>query len=271
MTTSTAPAALGSAARLRPAIPQSARILGAQVLLWGGLIGLWQLAANRVPVVETITGSPVLVTRQLGLFVTDPLFWQDVGITVRSAAVGFAFGVSSACLSVALTWPFALVRRFIAPFLVIANAVPRIALAPLFILWFGIGTTSAAVFVASLIFLIVYLNVFSGLSSIDTVYVHNAKVLGAGRGWLARSVYVPAVTGWLMTSLRLAVVWAVLGAALAEYLGGSQGLGSYLTRGNILGDPALLVGAATVIAVISLLADRALAHVERRFTQWRLF
>jgi NitT/TauT family transport system permease protein len=256
---------------LRPAVARPLRLLGAQLVLWGLLLGGWQLAADQVAGVETLTGSPVLVAEQLRAFVGDPLFWRDTGITVRSAAFGFALGVSAACLSVALTWPFALVRRFLAPFLVIANAVPRIALAPLFILWFGIGTTSAAVFVASLIFLIVYLNVFSGLSSIDTVYVQNARVLGAGRTWLARSVYVPAVTGWLMTSLRLAVVWAVLGAALAEYLGGSRGLGSYLTRGNILGDPALLVGAATVIAVISLIADRVLALVERRFTQWRLF
>ncbi len=243
----------------------------AQIALWVSLLGAWQLAAAFGTSVETLIGSPVLVFEQLVEWIPDPGFWTDVLVTLRSALLGFAIGTVAACVAVTLSWPFELVRRFLAPFLVVANAIPRIALAPLFILWFGIGTTSAAVFVSSLIFLIVYLNVFNGLSSIDPVYAQNARVLGAGAGWLASSVYVPAVAGWLVTSLRLAVIWSVLGAALAEYLAGSSGLGSYLSRGNILGEPALLVGAAIVIALISLVADRLLASIERRYSQWRLF
>nr|WP_271213090.1 ABC transporter permease [Rhodococcus wratislaviensis]GLK40027.1 ABC transporter permease [Rhodococcus wratislaviensis] len=246
-------------------------IPAAQVILWGVLLGMWQAVASLSPAAETLVGSPAMVAEQIISWVGDPQFWSDVAVTVQNAAIGFVGGVSAACLCVALSWPFALVRRFLSPFLVIANAIPRIALAPLFILWFGIGTTSAALFVASLIFLIVYLNVFNGLSSIDPVYAQNARVLGAGRVGLATSVYIPAVTGWLMTSLRLAAVWAVLGAAVAEYLAGSIGLGSYLSRGNILGRPELLVSAAVVIALISLAADKSLSVLERRFTQWRLF
>ncbi|WP_280399757.1 ABC transporter permease [Nocardia carnea] len=231
----------------------------------------WQAVVSLSPAAEPLIGSPAMVAEQILSWVADAQFWSDVVVTLTNAAIGFVVGVSAACLCVALSWPFALVRRFLSPFLVVANAIPRIALAPLFILWFGIGTTSAALFVASLIFLIVYLNVFNGLSTIDPVYAENARILGAGGSALATSVYIPAVTGWLMTSLRLAAIWAVLGAAVAEYLAGSVGLGSYLSRGNILGMPELLVSAAVVIALISLAADKGLSVLERRYTQWRLF
>lgn len=260
-----------AAARMKRHVNPAVQVVTAQVLIWGALILVWHLTAVTVPGMASLIGSPQKVVERLAKWAADPAFWSNAGTTVTSALTGFVAGAAAACLLVAITWPFPLMRRFLAPFLIIANAVPRVALAPLFILWFGIGTTSAAMFVTSIIFLIVYLNVFNGLSSIDTIYDQNARVLGAGRMWRATSVYVPAVMGWLMSSLRLALIWAILGAALAEYLAGSRGLGSYLARGNILGQPDLLLGAAVVIAMLSLLADRALAIIERRFTQWRLF
>lgn len=271
MTLATADSAISPVEASWALVPAWAKVMLGQVVIWGLLLGVWQVGASFVAGTQTLIGSPALVAEQLSAWMSDSQFWTNVGLTVKSALIGFAAGTAAACVAVAVSWPFAIVRQFLAPFLVIANAIPRIALAPLFILWFGIGTTSSAVFVASIIFLIVYLNVFSGLSSIDIVYSQNAKVLGAGRRWLAASVYIPAVTGWLMTSLRLAIVWAVLGASLAEYLAGSTGLGSYLARGNILGQPELLVGAAVVIAIISLLADRSLALIERKYSAWRLF
>ncbi|MET4538451.1 NitT/TauT family transport system permease protein [Arthrobacter bambusae] len=253
--------------RLNPAI----QVVGAQVGIWGALILIWHLTAATIPGMDHLIGSPGLVLERLSQWVREAAFWSNVLTTITSALTGFLFGAAAACISVAITWPIPLMRRFLSPFLIIANAVPRVALAPLFILWFGIGTTSAAMFVTSIIFLIVYLNVYNGLSSIDAIYDQNARVLGAGRWWRATSVYIPAVMGWFMSSLRLALIWAILGAALAEYLAGSRGLGSYLARGNILGQPDMLLGAAVVIALLSLIADRLLAVVERRFTQWRLF
>jgi NitT/TauT family transport system permease protein len=256
-----------SSKRLHPTL----QVVLAQILIWGALILVWHLISVSISGMASLIGSPGMVLERLSQWVREPAFWANVGTTVNSALTGFLVGTAAACVSVALTWPIPLVRRFLAPFLIIANAVPRVALAPLFILWFGIGTTSAAMFVTSIIFLIVYLNVYNGLSSIDTIYDQNARVLGAGRLWRAGSVYIPAVMGWLMSSLRLALIWAILGAALAEYLAGSRGLGSYLARGNILGQPDMLLGAAVTIALLSLAADRLLAVVERRFSQWRLF
>lgn len=255
----------------RWAMPAWLRAAFVQVAIWGLLLGMWQFVVETAPGAESLVGSPAGVASQLADWFSDPQFGRNIVQTLVGSGIGFLLGTAAACVAIAITWPSALLREFLAPFLVLANAIPRVALAPLFILWFGIGTTSTAFFVATLIFLIVYLNVFTGLSSIDRVFVHNAKVLGANRRQLAATVYIPAVASWLVTSLRLAVVWAILGAALAEYLAGSTGLGAYLSRGNILGEPEMLVGAATVIALLSLAADRILVLLERRYTTWRLF
>jgi len=246
------------------------KILGVQVAIGVGFIVFWALIA-QLPGVATLIGTPLGSLAQLGEWVVDPAFWGNVSITVGNAIAGFFIGVIGACLFLAVTYPIRIVRRFVSPFLAILNAVPRVALAPLFIVWFGIGSGSSIAFVVSMIFLMIYINIFTGLSTIDEVYVHNAKMLGA-RGWqLAQSVYIPAVGTWIMSSLRLAAIWSVLGAAVAEYLAGARGLGGYLNRGGVLGEPDMLIAAAIVIAIISLIADALLSRLEKRYSRWRLF
>jgi NitT/TauT family transport system permease protein len=246
------------------------RIVGIQIALVAAAIVLWQLI-SELPGVATLVGTPYGAAQQLVHWTVDPQFWGNVATTTLNALAGFLIGVIGACVCLALTWPVRIVRRFVAPYLAILNAVPRVALAPLFIVWFGIGSGSSIAFVISMIFLMIYINIFTGLSTIDEVYVQNGKMLGA-RGWqLAQSVYIPAVVTWIMSSLRLAAIWSVLAAAVAEYLAGARGLGGYLSRGGVLGDPNMLIAAAIVIAVISLIADALLSRLEKRFSRWRLF
>ncbi|GAA1996896.1 ABC transporter permease [Microbacterium pumilum] len=252
--------------------PRSAvgKIVGIQFAIGAAFVLIWQLI-GEVPGVATLIGTPLGTLAQLGEWVFDPEFWGNVATTVMNAFVGFLIGVIGACVFLALTYPIRLVRRFVSPFLAVLNAVPRVALAPLFIVWFGIGSGSSIAFVVAMIFLMIYINIFTGLSTIDQVYVHNAQMLGA-RGWqLAQSVYIPAVGTWIMSSLRLAAIWSVLGAAVAEYLAGSRGLGGYLARGGVLGEPDMLIAAAIVIAIISLIADALLSRLEKRYARWRLF
>ena len=113
------------------------------------------------------------------------------------------------------------------------NALPKIALAPLFILIFGESVSARAYFVAAGIFFITFYNVFGGIRSIDVVYLRNARVLGANRRWLVRDVYAPSIVGWVMTSLRaLTSAWALTGAVIAEYLGSVKGMGYIVATGQ---------------------------------------
>jgi NitT/TauT family transport system permease protein len=195
---------------------------------------------------------------------------NDLNRTLEGAAYGFVIGVALGVpLAVALaSWWW--LRRFFAPFLAVLNALPKLALAPLFILLLGNTLKAQAYFVGSGILFIAFYNVFTGLRSIDQVYIQSARVLGASPLWLARQVYAPAIVGWLMTSLRLMVAWALTGALVMEYLASSSGMGFVVATGQQLGDADQVIGAVLVVATVALFADQVIARVERHFTKWRL-
>jgi NitT/TauT family transport system permease protein len=195
---------------------------------------------------------------------------RDLGRTVLGACFGFIIGVVTGLpIAVALAsvrW----LQQFAAPFVAVLNALPKLALAPLFILILGNTLRAQAYFVGSGILFIVFYNVFTGLRSIDRVYVQNALALGASSVWLAREVYAPAIVGWLMTSLRLMVAWALTGALLEEYLASTSGMGFLVATGQQLGEANQVVGAVLVVSALALVLDRLIVRIESHFSRWRL-
>jgi NitT/TauT family transport system permease protein len=195
---------------------------------------------------------------------------RDLGRTVLGACFGFIIGVVTGLpIAVALAsvrW----LQQFSAPFVAVLNALPKLALAPLFILILGNTLRAQAYFVGSGILFIVFYNVFTGLRSIDRVYVQNALALGASSVWLAREVYAPAIVGWLMTSLRLMVAWALTGALLEEYLASTSGMGFLVATGQQIGEANQVVGAVLVVSALALVLDRLIVRIESHFSRWRL-
>jgi NitT/TauT family transport system permease protein len=194
----------------------------------------------------------------------------DLGRTLQGGFYGFLIGVvvgvPLAILLASLRW----VQQFAAPFVAVLNALPKLAVTPLFILVFGNTLKAQAYFVGSGILFIAFYNVYTGLRSIDSVYVHNARVLGASAVGLAREVYAPAIVGWLMTGLRLMVAWALTGAVVLEYLASTSGMGYLVATGQQLGVADQVIGAILVVSAVALAADRMLVLIERHYSKWRL-
>lgn len=249
------------------------RILGSgwtAVVPWAAVLLLWQAIGMIWPPALYLLSSPTEVASQLWTWLSGPV-WPDIGVTVRSAAIGYVLGVLAACLMIMLIMPSAFLRDFVRPFVVLLNAIPQVAIAPVYILWFGIGVKASVVFVITAIFLIVFLNLYAGIEAIDPIYAMNARSLGATPAVLIREVYVPAAFGWLMTSLKVAAAWAILGASLAEYLAGTSGLGHLMMRGSILAEARQVAAAATILALLGVLANVILGRVEARYSKWRIF
>jgi NitT/TauT family transport system permease protein len=196
--------------------------------------------------------------------------WSDLWVTLKEAVegwvLGIVIGVALAVLLATSRW----IKLFAAPFVSVLNALPKIALAPLFILILGANTESKVYFVTAGIFFIVFYNVFGGIRSIDVVLLRNARVLGASRLWLIRDVYAPAIVGWVMIGLRLTAAWALTSAVIIEYLGAQKGMGYIVSEGQQTYDPAEVLAGVLIIAVVALLIDRVIVRVERRFSRWRL-
>lgn len=242
----------------------------AKLLPWVAVLLLWQAIGVVWPPALYLLSSPTEVATQLFEWLKGPV-WPDIGVTLRSAALGYVAGVLLACIMIIVIMPFAFMRDFVRPFVVLLNAVPQVAIAPVYILWFGIGLKASVVFVITAIFLIVFLNLYAGIDSIDPIYAMNAKALGAGPAMLIWEVYLPAAFGWLMTSLKVAAAWAILGASLAEYLAGTSGLGHLMMKGSILAESSQVAAAATILALIGVGANVLLGKVEARYSKWRIF
>ncbi|MCE0763546.1 ABC transporter permease [Pseudonocardia kujensis] len=241
-----------------------------QLALLAALLGGWAyLATDEVWI--NLVGSPTGVTTQLGEWFADPEFWSDIGLTALEAVLGYGLGVLIAIVLVAIIVPVNALDRFFAPFIAMANALPKIVLAPLFILWLGFSITSKVLFVAAGIFFLIFYGVYSGVRSIDHVLLDNARVLGATRGKIITDVYLPSIVGWLISSLRLSSAWALTGAVVSEYLGSNAGVGYRIALAQQTLDPSAVIAGIIAVAVLAVIVDRLLVLVERRYTQWRVF
>lgn len=257
--------------------PRTLGTTGATLIVWIGrvvvlavVLGVWGLA-SRSQHWQFLVGDPRTVARQLKGWVQSVGFWSDVGTTLVEAALGYVLGVAVAIVLVAVIVPLPIMARFTAPFIAMANALPKIVLAPVFILWLGFSLTSKVLFVASGIFFVIFYGVYSGLRGIDRVLVDNMRVHGAGTVALVRNVYLPSIVVWLISCLRLSAVWALTSAVISEYLGSNKGLGFRIAQGQQLLNPNTVLAGILVIAVIAVLFDRLFVLVERRFTSWRVF
>ena len=251
----------------RPTRRRSAIVAG-QIGVFVAVLALWQVLATLSPTAEQLLGSPAGVLSTLKDMAAHD-GWEQVWTTARTALYGYILGIVAACVATAVLVPFKTVMEFLDPFLLVLNALPRVAIAPIFILWLGVGVEAGIAFVITTIFLLVFMNLYAGARGVDQLYIQNMTALGAPKSALLLQVYVPAVFGWLMASLRTAAAWALLGAALSEYLAGSSGLGYLLAQGGMLADPDLVSAAATLIAVMALLAHLLLGIIDRRLTRWR--
>jgi NitT/TauT family transport system permease protein len=214
--------------------------------------------------------TPLAVAEQLASWAIDPAKWAAAGATLGEAALGFLVGVVSAVLLGALVGGSAPLARFFDPFITAANAVPKLAMAPLFIMLFGIGLVSKIYFVATAIFFIPFYNIFAGFRAMDPVFVQNVRVLGAGWGWRVRDVYAPALFGTLIASLRVTASWSVLAAVIAECIAASSGIGLIISEGQAELQNDVVLAGVVVVSTMVFVIDRSLVLLERRFASWRL-
>lgn len=270
--------ARGARWRLRsaPPMPAAARrrrllIRAAQVLIVVALIGVWQWIGGGSKTQALTISTPWDTAKWIGQWTAGSQVhgWSDLVATLEEAVLGWLLGVAIGVVLAVVLASSAWMRLFGAPFVSALNALPKIALAPLFILIFGETLTSKVYFVTAGIFFITFYNVFGGIRSIDLLLLRNARVLGASRVWLVREVYAPAILGWVMTSLRLTSAWALTAAVVAEYLGSLQGMGYIVSIGQQSANVPEVLGGVLVVAVVALIVDRIIVYAERHFARWR--
>ncbi|HEU4659182.1 MAG TPA: ABC transporter permease [Pseudolabrys sp.] len=240
-----------------------------QVMVVASLLGAWAIAASQSLIVRDVVGDPFAVVTQLFRLVGSGEIFRHLAVTVEEAVIGFSIGaVLGAAVAFVLTFvPF--LRRLFDPLIGIIAVVPRIVLAPVFMVWFGLGISSKAAMVATIVFFIVYFNVDAGLRSVSGLLIDRARIMGADKFAMTREIYIPASVVWILSGLRVSVGFAFLGAIVAEYLGANAGIGSLIATAQSLNDPNAVMAGLVVVLVVVVPLDRVLTVIEARTTAWR--
>ncbi len=159
--------------------------------------------------------------------------------------------------------------RLFDPYIKIANALPRIALAPIFTLWFGLGILSKVAFGVTLVFFIVFFNTYRGVREVDPNIFNNARMLGANERDLFRHVFIPSAMSWILASLHTSVGMALVGAVVGEYLGAAKGLGYLIAQAEGVFDTTGVFTGLVVLSIFVLIIDLIVTLVEKSLLKWK--
>jgi NitT/TauT family transport system permease protein len=237
-------------------------------------LGLWQFFAS-VPIFGHMLlppfffSNPVDVGHQIFDWFSTGVIWKHLAITLWESMLAFAIGSLS---GVMVGFWFARqprVAEVFDPYVKMGNALPRVVLAPIFTLWLGLGIWSKVALGVTLVFFIVFFNVYQGVKEVSRTVLDNGRMLGMSERQLMQHVYWPSALSWMFSSLHTSVGFAVVGAVVGEYLGSAAGLGYLIQQAEGVFDVAGVFAGMFVLSVFVILIDIAVTMVERRLLVWR--
>ncbi|SDZ98288.1 ABC transporter permease [Variovorax sp. YR216] len=195
--------------------------------------------------------------------------YLHLGVTLLETVLAFIFGTVLGLafgLWLALAPTASLVFD---PYIKAANSMPRVILAPIFALWFGLGIWSKVALAVTLVFFIVFFNVYQGVREVSPVVLANARMLGANQRQLLRTVYLPSATSWVFSSLHTSVGLAFVGAVVGEYLGSARGVGYLILQAEGTFDVNTVFAGIVVLTGFALVLDGIVGVLERRLMKWQ--
>jgi NitT/TauT family transport system permease protein len=259
-------------ARRRRVAFRAPKITATRLLLVVVWLGSWQVAASGALDPFYYSKPTAIWGRIVDWFTAGTSFgsiWEQIGVTLEEAVAGFVIGAVAGVGLGVLLGRGRFIAEVCAPFIKAANAIPRIVLASLFVIWFGLGMSSKVATAVVLVFFAVFFNAFQGAREVDRTLIDNARILGADRRRILTSIVLPSATSWILASLHVAFGFALIGAIVGEYTGADKGLGLLINHAQGTFDSAGIYAGMIIITVIALLAEWLLTLLERRLLAWR--
>jgi NitT/TauT family transport system permease protein len=213
--------------------------------------------------------NPVDVADQIVVWFATGVIWKHLWVTLVESTLAFVLGSFGGVL---VGFWFARQPRTAAvfdPYVKMANALPRVVLAPIFTLWLGLGIWSKVALGVTLVFFIVFFNVYQGVKEVSPTVLANARMLGMSERQLMRHVYWPSALSWMFSSLHTSVGFAVVGAVVGEYLGSAAGLGYLIQQAEGVFDVAGVFAGMFVLATFVIVIDMLVTIIEKRLLVWR--
>jgi len=249
-------------------------LLVSQVLVAVVGVALWHVLTTypifgKLLLPPFFFSNPVDVAKQIVSWFASGVIWKHLWVTLIESILAFVIGSIGGVL---VGFWFARQPRTAAvfdPYVKMINALPRVVLAPIFALWLGLGIWSKVALGVTLVFFIVFFNVYQGVKEVSPTVLANARMLGMSERQLMRHVYWPSALSWMFSSLHTAVGFAVVGAVVGEYLGAAAGLGYLIQQAEGVFDVAGVFAGMFVLATFVIVIDTIVSLVEKRLLIWR--
>lgn len=232
------------------------------------LLGAWELISGTLMNPFWIS-KPSLITRAFAEWFSTPAFWGHLGMTMTEVGLGFLLGAIGGVVVGFILTEMRRGGEFLDPYMAALYGVPKTALAPLFILWFGIGLGSKIMMAGIMVFFIVFFNTMAGLKAVELELINMARVVGASRYEILTKIKFPYAFPYVMTGIKVGLPTGLIGAIVAEFISSNQGIGYLIVRSSMMFDTASVFAGIIVLAVIVFALNEILARVERHVLRWR--
>jgi NitT/TauT family transport system permease protein len=246
-----------------------ASLLLGQILIAVAFLSSWQMLVTTGKLDKFFFSRPSDIAARIGTWLRTGSIWPHLLVTLEEAALAFALGAGAGILC-----GFALARSprlgaLADPFIKILNALPRVVLAPIFLLWFGLGIWSKVALGVTVVFFIVFFNTHQGVRDVDKSVVDNARMLGASEWQLTRHVLIPSALTWVFSSLHISIGFAVIAVVVGEYLGASRGVGYLISQAEGVFDTTGVFAGMAVLSASVLLVGLGVDRLERWLLWWK--
>ena len=231
------------------------------------ILSTWQFLSGRV-IEDFLISNPIDVSVKLVEVLGDPELHHNLAVTAEELVLGWSLGSAAGA---AVGWCIGTVKflgEMLEPIIIAINGIPKVALAPMFLLWFGLGIGSKVAIASMIVFFLVFNNVYAGMRNVPKPLVDVAKSMGASRAYIVRRVTLPSVSVPLFAALRGGVPLAMIGVIAAEFVSADEGLGHYSMAATQQFDSAGLFAALVIIVAMVVVGSEIIGLFQRRALAW---
>jgi len=239
-----------------------------QILLIGSFLLLWEYASDRwVP--KLLVSKPSDIWATIWRWLNDGTYARNLWVTIQATAGGFGLGTAAGMALGFATGAWRRLGEVLQPIVTAFYTLPRLALAPLFLLWFGLGMEFRVMFSATIVFFLVYYNTYFGVREVSKELISAVRIMGGNGFDVAVRVIIPSALVWVAAGLKISVPYALVGVVVAEMLASNEGMGYLLSRGASQFSAAQSFAAIAGLLVIALVVDAVITAITNRALRWK--
>jgi NitT/TauT family transport system permease protein len=228
----------------------------------------WEIAVRTGIARELIFGQPSRIFGFLIQMLEGGDLLKDTAVTAYETVLGYVFGVGLGCATGFAMWWFPRLGKVFDPYMTAINSIPKVALAPIFLVWFGLGIGTKIMLSFVTVYIVMHMTIYSGLREVESDLVDLARSFGARRGQVFWKVVVPSSMPWILSGMNVSIGFALTGAIIGEYVAANQGLGYLTLYAAQLYEMSLVWAAIVVLVVMSVFFYAAVVALQRWLTPW---